>query len=467
MAGSTTGYPIPEGKEWFKNRLAALGGRINENRRAVQKVARSVLAGRLGLRGARTDDWNNAIENGWYWSPLSAANNPAGNIAVGHVMSYGPDGQYNRIAQEVWVPTSVIANTGSTWRRVGSSDQTGTSWTWYEWYKLSDETVEDAQLPSRIRAVSSVLGSTNLDTVVESGWYVQNANANATPARNYPTDQAGFLEVVRAGGFSGNDVGVMQRYTVYSTSAQQIWTRTWYGSWGSWRELTAPAWSKLTGVPSTFPPSSHTHPWSQITDVPGAVVPVGGDVDASAVPSAYPAGVSINTAGAGWPASIGTVMTVRQSGFRQFQHFYDRGAVARMWYRTAAGDAVWTAWREVYTDGTPRVTTADFITAGSGWSIVEAEAISYLGTAHVSVEFTRTGAAVTVPANGDVSSQTVGTLKAGWEAVGRNFPMSTALVGPVVAGRVWGSSFQLTAVAPGVTIPTGGAFTLAGSYLLV
>lgn len=130
-------------------------------------------------------------------------------------------------------------------------------------------------------------------------------------------------------------------------------------------------WSEVTGRPSTFPPSSHTHPWSQITD---PLVNTGGDVDASAVPSSFPLGISIRTAGAGFPASIGTVVTERHSGYRQVQWFYDRSAVARAWFRTANGDAAWQDWREVITDATPGVpfaTAAGVVApAASGYTTV-------------------------------------------------------------------------------------------------
>lgn len=45
-------------------------------------------------------------------------------------------------------------------------------------------------------------------------------------------------------------------------------------AWSSWVEiyhsgnLPAIDWNSLTGKPSTFPPSSHTHPWSQVTGAP-------------------------------------------------------------------------------------------------------------------------------------------------------------------------------------------------------
>jgi len=106
-------------------------------------------------------------------------------------------------------------------------------------------------------------------------------------------------------------------------------------------------WDTVSEKPTTFPPSSHTHPWSQVTGAPVTVI---GDVDAAALPSSFITGVTVATAGAGFPASIGTVMNVRHSAFRQFQYLYDRSAAARVWFRTSNGDTEWQAWREIITD---------------------------------------------------------------------------------------------------------------------
>lgn len=128
-------------------------------------------------------------------------------------------------------------------------------------------------------------------------------------------------------------------------------------------------WDDIQGKPTTYPPSAHnhddryfteteanarfaykahTHAWADLTD---PLVNMGGDIDASAIPSSYALGVTVHTAGAGWPASIGTVMNVRHSGYRQFQIFTDRTAPGRMWYRTANGDAAWQPFVEQSTVG--------------------------------------------------------------------------------------------------------------------
>lgn len=108
----------------------------------------------------------------------------------------------------------------------------------------------------------------------------------------------------------------------------------------------------------------------------------------------------------------------------------------------------------------------DIVTALPGWKI-DASSGQRLGNiAFIEVEFIRTGSAITAPANGDITNQDVGILASGWIAGSRGYPLAAGSVGPLVTGRVWGSGLYFTAVAPGVTIPTGASFALGGSYIL-
>lgn len=71
----------------------------------------------------------------------------------------------------------------------------------------------------------------DLNTIVESGWYHQNANANttATGAANYPTASAGLLRVFSDGSMT------YQFYSKYDTG--EMWVRAKYNTtWGAWRK---------------------------------------------------------------------------------------------------------------------------------------------------------------------------------------------------------------------------------------
>lgn len=70
---------------------------------------------------------------------------------------------------------------------------------------------------------------TNLNTLTNYGVWFNPANANATLALNYPSTQAGSLQVLQ-------DAGVTQVYTEYSSGAGRQWRRGLYmGTWSAWR----------------------------------------------------------------------------------------------------------------------------------------------------------------------------------------------------------------------------------------
>ncbi|WP_435524635.1 pyocin knob domain-containing protein, partial [Chryseobacterium indoltheticum] len=79
---------------------------------------------------------------------------------------------------------------------------------------------------------AGLLGTVDLNTILTAGFYYQHADGNATVARNYPTTQAGSLNVYR----TVNPNGVIQEYTTYNT---RITYRRAYNStlWTSWTQL--------------------------------------------------------------------------------------------------------------------------------------------------------------------------------------------------------------------------------------
>ena len=124
---------------------------------------------------------------------------------------------------------------------------------------------------------TSLGASKNLNDYRTAGFYHQTSNANATTALNYPVASAGALLVETA-------AGVIQTYKVYSSS--NVYVRGYYDTtWTAWRKLvnasdsipwaritgvpatatTHPTWAQVTGKPTTFAPSSHKHPTTDIT----------------------------------------------------------------------------------------------------------------------------------------------------------------------------------------------------------
>ena len=100
-----------------------------------------------------------------------------------------------------------------------------------------------------IISLSGALGTTDLNSLTSSGFHFQNANANATTARHYPTAQAGSLLVQKA-------AGVTQTYTTYGPSRTAVYVRSYYnGSWGNWIEmystLNKPTPAEIGAIPIT------------------------------------------------------------------------------------------------------------------------------------------------------------------------------------------------------------------------
>lgn len=75
----------------------------------------------------------------------------------------------------------------------------------------------------------------NLNTYRTTGIYCQNSNADTNSGSNWPTNNAGILEVWNDD--YGNGVHCTQRYSRYNTT--DVYQRNYYnGTWTSWRNLT-------------------------------------------------------------------------------------------------------------------------------------------------------------------------------------------------------------------------------------
>lgn len=100
--------------------------------------------------------------------------------------------------------------------------------------------VVETSKPLRIGSSGTVFASqhasqTDLNTLNDFryfGMYYQDANANATPARNYPIQEAGAL-IVMGGAYGGQ-----QEYTTFSTGRKFVRGKTAAGNnWDSWKEI--------------------------------------------------------------------------------------------------------------------------------------------------------------------------------------------------------------------------------------
>lgn len=101
--------------------------------------------------------------------------------------------------------------------------------------------------------------NTDLNTLIDPGWYYTDSNAVAATLLNCPTTNAFTLVVTKHAGFN-------QMLIEYMTSGYKIYTRNYYnGVWGAWNrvytEIDKPSvlWSEVSSKPSIFPPSGHEH----------------------------------------------------------------------------------------------------------------------------------------------------------------------------------------------------------------
>lgn len=113
---------------------------------------------------------------------------------------------------------------------------------------------------------------------------------------------------------------------------------------------------------------------------------------------------------------------------------------------------------------TSTVTAAGILTAATGWSVTTQQGRKKNGQAFLRYTVSRTGAAVSVPSDGDIANQLLATFAAGWvPASGILYPAASNAL--VAAGYVDSTGVYLAAVAPGITIPTGQTFGFVATYL--
>lgn len=140
------------------------------------------------------------------------------------------------------------------------------------------------------RKIKNIGTNEDLNTLTTTGRYHQSSSSYATIELNYPVALAGLLKVYYDG-------YIYQEYHTHNNSG--VYVRTYYnGTWYPWVRLyttgfkptpsdigalgatakavsaktaDAVAWANVSGKPSAFAPSSHTHTKSQITDMPTAL----------------------------------------------------------------------------------------------------------------------------------------------------------------------------------------------------
>lgn len=123
-------------------------------------------------------------------------------------------------------------------------------------------------------------------------------------------------------------------------------------------------------------------------------------------------------------------------------------------------------WANV-TDSVQTISGTSAMVAASGWSITAQSIVVKNGIAVGQMSFTRTGAAITVPASGNIANQTVATTTNAAYRPAFRTPLAMLAGGPVVGGEVTtAGDWRFNAMAPGNTIATGDTFEVGAMWIL-
>jgi hypothetical protein len=146
-------------------------------------------------------------------------------------------------------------------------------------------------------------------------------------------------------------------------------------------EITSLAWSKLTGVPATFTPSAHTHSWTEITNKPTSFTPSAHTHSASDITSGtlsnsrlsgvlahqgnIPSGADLNTytitgiwhqrsnanaaSGTNYPVPLAGMLRVYADDVMVYQEYFAHATNAT--YIRKHYNGAWQPWHQVYDSG--------------------------------------------------------------------------------------------------------------------
>lgn len=130
------------------------------------------------------------------------------------------------------------------------------------------------------------LSTQDLNTVQTPGDYRQPLSAQATQARNYPTNIAGLLEVFADASLASM---IWQRYSGYGPYAGRVWQRGCYnGTWTAWSIVGFPVASTNLSWTSNF--ATYSGSTGPVAMRDGYVV----SVDGTATPASNSVGTSIS-----------------------------------------------------------------------------------------------------------------------------------------------------------------------------
>jgi hypothetical protein len=117
---------------------------------------------------------------------------------------------------------------------------------------------------ARMPLIGVLAADANLSDRTTPGMWYQPSNAEASTAKSYPVNsEGGLLEVMVQG------TSIVQTYTSHVTAGGYYWRSRVSGAWTPWKQASVEghvhAWATITGKPTTFTPSAHTHTYAELT----------------------------------------------------------------------------------------------------------------------------------------------------------------------------------------------------------
>lgn len=265
---------------------------------------------RLAKAGMVVDDWNNALDAGFYRATAATLNGPpSGSDAQYHTGWVTRDSNGRSIQ---YVTDARV--TGDAWKQTWKRIWTGT--TWSVW-------VEDPALPIPIATAA------DLNSIVTPGVYSSPGTSGGTIALNYPSDSwAGTILVYSAWSSEVVQVAIRRSDNLPNFTDNETYVRGRYGSnWSPWKRLLASRMAPVGNWDAVKTPGRYYSGSTGVNQPPtlsGDVIWFGEVSEAIYNPGA--SGVPI----------IRQELASLETNARRRRHFYDN---------------VWEPWQDVYPIG--------------------------------------------------------------------------------------------------------------------
>lgn len=113
-----------------------------------------------------------------------------------------------------------------------------------------------------------------------------------------------------------------------------------------------------------------------------------------------------------------------------------------------------------------KVAIGSAVTAGAGWAVTGGELARMGHHRMLAVSVRRSGAAITVPAHGNIANEVIASLTATADRPVITAPLTSGLTGRTATGSIRvGGSIEIGAVSPGGNINTDDTFDFVSTWI--